>query len=356
MSRMPSFAVRPRSSVLIPVVAAAAFAGALPDAVAQEANRPPSVFAVEAPFVVTLRTDVRTLLRDRGDERNDHGALMRFARADGGADSLPVELRTRGNFRRRQSICPFPPLRLSIRPRHSRGTQLAGERRLKLVTHCRTSDLYEQYVLQEYLIYRMYAVLTELSLRTRLARITYEDSAGREDAVTRYAILIEHEDRLAARHRMTVVEDTGTSLARLDPMHTVFLAVFQYFIGNTDWSIRALHNIVTLADSNNRFFPVPYDFDWSGVIATRYARPDTSLPIRSVEERFYAGYCGTPEDFEQIFARFRQHRPAIEALYSLEGLERGHRDRSLRYYEAFFRMIDDPARVRREMLGRCEGS
>jgi hypothetical protein len=134
----------------------------------------------------------------------------------------------------------------------------------------------------------------------------------------------------------------------------VFVAVFQYFIGNTDWSVRALHNIILLGDSlKQRILPVPYDFDWAGVIGTRYARPDTSLPIQRVEQRLYAGFCGGLEDFEHVFARFRQHRAAIEALYDLAPLEAGHRERARRYYADFFRMIDDPRRVRGEMLKSC---
>jgi hypothetical protein len=317
------------------------------------ATAAPSVFAGEAPLELTIRTDIRTLLRDRGQNRRDHDGIARFARSDGSVDSIPVELRTRGIFRRRPSVCSFPPLRLTIRPRAARGTPFEGERRIKLVTHCRPSDQYEQYVLQEYLIYRVYALLSDLSLRTRLARITYEDATGKDKPVTRYAILLEDDRRLAERHRMRLVADTGTAIARLDPVHTVFVAVFQYFIGNTDWSVRALHNIVLLEDSLRRFLMVPYDFDWSGVIGTRYAHPDTSLPISTVQERLYAGYCGPLEDFEQFFARFRQHRAAIEALYDLEPLERGHRERARRYYDDFFRLIDDPRRIRREMLGRC---
>jgi hypothetical protein len=324
-------------------------------AVSARAQEEARVFSTEAPLTLTLRTDMRALLRDRGEEREEHNAVVRYVGRDGRTDSLPGELRTRGIFRRRPSICPFPPLRLDIRPRDARETMFAGERRLKLVTHCRSNDLYEQYVLQEYLIYRIYALLTDLSLRTRLARITYEDVNGREDPITRYSFLIEHEDRLADRHGMRVVEDTGAPMARLDPQHTVFMAVFQYFIGNTDWSVRALHNIIMLADSAGRLFPIPYDFDWSGVIATRYARPDTSLNIRSVEQRLYAGYCGSPEEFAAVFNRFREKRAAIEALYNLEALERGHRERALRYYEGFFRMIDDPRRVQGEMLNRCGG-
>lgn len=321
---------------------------------ATSANPSLSIFASDSPLTMTIRTDVRALLRDRGEDRTDHDGIARAQRADGAMDSVAIELRTRGVFRRRPAVCGFPPLRLSIGRRARQDTPFEGERRIKLVTHCRNTDQYEQYVLQEYLIYRAYTLLTDLSLRARLARITYEDAAGREKPVTRYGVLLEHEDRLAARHGMRVLEDTGTHIARLDPGQTVFMAVFQYFIGNTDWSIRALHNIVLLTDSASRVFPVPYDFDWSGVIATRYALPDTSLPIRSVKERLYSGYCGSIEDFEPVFARFRQHRAAIEALYDLEPLERDERDRARRYYGEFYRLIDDPARVRREMLKLCQ--
>lgn len=313
-----------------------------------------SVFASDSPLEMTVRTDIRALLRDRGEDRKDHDGIAHLPRSDGGMDSAAIGLRTRGFFRRRPTVCPFPPLRLSVGRRAGQDTPFEGERRIKLVTHCRNTDQYEQYVLQEYLIYRAYALLTDFSLRARLARITYEDAASREKPVTRYGILIEHEDRLAARQRMRVLEDTGTHIARLDPAQTVFMAVFQYFIGNTDWSIRALHNIVLLTDSANRVFPVPYDFDWAGVIATRYAVPDTSLPIRSVKERLYSGYCGSLEDFEPVFARFRQHRSAIEALYDLEPLEQDERDKARRYYAEFYRLIDDPARVRREMLKLCQ--
>jgi hypothetical protein len=341
-----------RRTLLGVAMAALAAAG---DATAQDttAATGSSVFGADVPLQLTLRTDLRTLIRDRGEDRKAHEGTARIARADGGIDSAAIELRTRGIFRRRPSVCGFPPLRLSIGRRAGRETPFEGERRIKLVTHCRNSDQYEQYVLQEYLIYRAYAILTDLSLRTRLARVTYEDVTGREKPVTRYAILIEDERRLAERHRMRVVEDTGSPVARLDPSQTVFMAVFQYFIGNTDWSIRALHNIILLGDSAGRLIPVPYDFDWSGVIATRYAQPDTSLRIRSVKERLYAGYCGPLEDFDGIFARFRQHRAAIEALYDLEPLDPDRREQARRYYGEFFRMIDDPQRARREMLKAC---
>jgi hypothetical protein len=338
--------------VLVPLAAASAL---VDPSAAQDSSAgiPPSVFAADAPLNLTIRTDLRALLSDRGENRRDHDGIARFARPDGSLDSIAVALRTRGIFRRRPSVCNFPPLRLTIRPRVARGTPFEGERRIKLVTHCRPSDEYEQYVLQEYLIYRVYALLTDLSLRTRLARITYEDATGKDKPITRYAILLEDERPLAERHRMRLASDTGTAIARLQPDHAVFVAVFQYFIGNTDFSVRGLHNVVLLEDSLDRIRMVPYDFDWAGVIGTRYAHPHPSLPIQTVQQRFYMGYCGLPDDFDQAFARFRQHRAAIEELYSLEPLERGHRERARRYYDDFFRLIDDPRRIRKEMLSRC---
>lgn len=321
---------------------------------AAEDEEAPRVFRSHDVVTLTLRADMRELLRDRDREQNYHQGFVHVAKLDGsGVDSIPVQVRTRGIFRRRPSTCSFPPLRMTFEPRGTRGTLLQGERRFKLVTHCRSSGLYEQYVLQEYLIYRSFALLSPYSLRTRLARITYEDTRGREETVTRYAILIEHEDQLAERHGLRVVTDTGVPMARLDPQHTVFMAVFQYFIGNTDWSVRALHNVILLADSLNRHIPVPYDFDWSGVIATRYAKPDTSLPIKRVEERIYAGYCGAPEDFAPIFQKFRDRRSELEALYDLPGLDSEHRDRARRYYADFYRLIDDARAVRRDMLRLC---
>lgn len=250
---------------------------------ATPANPSLSRFASDSPLTMTLRTDVRGLLRDRSEDRKNHDGIARLQRPDGGMDSVAIEPRTRGVFRRRPALCAFPPLRLSI----------GAPRR-------------------------------------------------------------QHEDRLAARHGMRVLEDTGTHIARVDPAQTAFMAVFQYFIGNADWSIRALHNIVLLPDSASRALPVPYDFDWAGSIATRYAVPDTSLPIRSVKERLYSGYCGSIDDFEPVLARFRQHRTAIEALYDLEPLERDERSRARRYYAEFYRLIDDPARVRGEMLKLCQ--
>lgn len=359
MSQIPRFAVRHGPGTVTCGALLGAVLSVAPPARGQDG---PAVFASETPLTLTLRTDIRALLRDRGEEREEHTALMRYGGADSRTDSLPAELRTRGIFRRRPSICPFPPLRLDIRPRDARGTMFAGERRFKLVTHCRSNDLYEQYVLQEYLIYRIYALLTDLSLRTRLARITYEDATGREDPVTRYSFLIEHEDRLADRHGMRVVEDTGAPIARLDPRHTVFMAVFQYFIGNTDWSALAAsdgeseccHNVIPLARNDGLLVPIVYDFDSSGIVDTSYALPDERLGISSVRQRLYRGTCLEPAALQASLAPFVARRQEIRALYeSYPKLTKRSRESALAYVDQFYEVLADPRRLERAFRSDC---
>ena len=64
------------------------------------------------------------------------------------------------------------------------------------------------------------------------------------------------------------------------------MSVFQYMVGNTDWSMVRFHNVEVSRTPRGVYVPVPYDFDWTGLVSTRYARPNEGLGIRSVRQRF----------------------------------------------------------------------
>jgi len=131
--------------------------------------------------------------------------------------------------------------------------------------------------------------------------------------------------------------------------------VFEYMIANTDWSVAGLHNIVLTEDTSGTIYPVPYDFDWSGVISTPYARPDARLPITSVRQRLFRGYCRSADQFAAIFARFNDRKDAIYTLYrSQVGADPKRVEQALRYYDDFYRVINDPKLVRREFLQACK--
>jgi hypothetical protein len=321
---------------------------------APPAPAPPArLFATPEPLVFTLETDLRRLLRDRGTGRAEHRATLRYVALGGDTVSLDVDVRTRGIFRLKR--CAFPPLRLDFPASRVHGTAFAGQDKLKLVTHCRSGrSPYEQNVLQEYLLYGIFNVLTERSFRARLARVTYVDTTGRDEPLTRYAVLLESEDELARRLGAMVVASANVHDLLIEPEHLTLVAVFQYLIGNTDWSIWGLHNITILRDTAGTLFGIPYDFDFAGVIAAPYASPPPQLSIRSVRERLYRGFCQPDTLLASVLARFRAAKDSIYALYrSVPDLSPGGARQALDYFDAFYKTINDPAAVRREFVRGC---
>jgi hypothetical protein len=327
---------------------------ALAPLLAQSHDTIPPLFATPTPLVFTLDTDLRRLLRDRGTDRKEHGAILRYVGENGDTVSVPVDLRTRGIFRLKQ--CAFPPLRLDFPQSRVKGTTFAGQDKMKLVTHCRPGQSpYEQNILQEYALYRIFNVLTERSLRARLAHVTYRDTTGHDAPLTRYAILLENEAQMARRLGDTVITSTSVHDLLIESEYGVLVAMFQYLIGNTDWSIWGLHNITILRDTTDgALFAIPYDFDFAGVISAPYATTPPQLPIKSVRERLYRGYCQPDSVLLPVLARFRAAKDSIYALYrSIPDLSERNVKQALDYFDAFYRTINDPGAVRREFVRGC---
>jgi hypothetical protein len=238
------------------------------------------------------------------------------------------------------------------------------------VTHCQDDrDEYEQYVLLEYLIYRVYNTLTPLSFRVRLARITYEDSEGDRDTVTRYGFLIEHEEAVAERTGWTSIVAPLVPPDVIDPEDLALIGVFQYMIGNPDWSAfqagpgnsECCHNTKPMGTPVGPVFSVPYDFDLSGLLNTRYANRLYSgnlekLGLRNVRQRRFRGLCRSAAFWPAIFTSFIEGRTEIEQLFrGQEGLEPDVLEEALEYIGDFYDVIDDEGRVRREFERHCVG-
>lgn len=314
------------------------------------------VFESDSLLDLTLKVNLAELLKDRGEERPEHPGTITYFAADSTPVALDVKVRTRGNFRLKPGNCDFPPLRLNFKKKQVENTLFANQDKLKLVTHCRNRKPYEQYLLQEYLAYRIYNLLTDKSLRVRLARITYQDSLEKREAITAFAFLIEDEDALAQRHEAIVMEGGRIHSNLMEAEHMALLSVFQYLIGNTDWSVGALHNIVVMQPVKGDVppFAVPYDFDYSGVVNARYAVPPPELGLRSVRERRYRGFCRSAEELAPIFARFNQRREAIYALYRNHPfLEQKQIESTLAYFDEFYETINNPQKVKWEFLESC---
>lgn len=312
------------------------------------------LFASDEVLDVTLTGPLATLV-----ENMDSKEERPFVLTVDGTEHA-IEVRNRGNSRLR--VCEFPPLRLDFVRDATAGTVFEGQDKLKLVTHCRNYDRGEQDMLEEFLAYRLFNVLTNASFRVRLLRIRYVDTDGRldEGAALRYGFVLEPEDQLAARLGGTPAGITGVPKRRHDMELASLLYLFQYMIGNTDWGfVKAdydddcCHN-VTLIEVNDVIVTIPYDFDLAGLVNARYARPDPLLRIKTVRQRLYRGLCSEPQQVEAALDRILAERESLLALpSSIEGLEDGNVTKVERYLSDFFELASDPDRLIRRFERSC---
>jgi hypothetical protein len=320
---------------------------------AEAAPRAARLFEATEPLQVTLTADFGAIAKDRGTTKHDHVGTLAYGGPGEDTVAMEVRLRTRGHYRLR--TCQYPPLKVVFDRAHTAHTIFAHQGgSLKLVVQCRSSRSYANYLLEEHLIYRVYNLLTDRSFRARLAVVTYVDPREKHRPETRYGFFMEDDDRMAARNSASVLKEKGIFQPDTDFEQMTLLGVFQYMIGNTDWSVAGLHNIVPIRDSTNVIFPVPYDFDWSGVIWTPYAQPDPRLGIATVRQRIFRAVCRTPVDLAPVFARFNALKDSIYALYRAQpGLEPQRVKQALDYYDEFYETINDQRRVDREFLRSC---
>jgi hypothetical protein len=312
------------------------------------------LFASHEPLQVTLEADFEDLKKDRAKENEREGSFT-FPGPDGEPMTVPIKLTTRGIYRLEKSHCNFPPLRLDLPKNQVRGTVFDGQNRLKMVAPCRDDrDDYQNYVLLEYLVYRTFNELSPVSYRVRLLEITFRDTSGRNEELTKYAFLIEDVDRLAERHLGDESEWPQFHPYNMEHRQAFLVSVFQYMVGNTDFEVAFFHNIKMISQEGPTYLVIPYDFDFTGAVDARYARPDRTLPIRRVRDRIYRGFCRDEFDGAPIFALFNERREAIYGMVrGLEPLEEKERERLLEYYDDFYEIINDARDIRQEIYNQC---
>ena len=304
------------------------------------------LFARDSALRLTLTANLRVLLKDRGETPVNHPVVLTYADDRQQSVTLPLAVKVRGNFRRSSVNCSFPPLLLDFPKKKTHHTLFEDQNKLKLVTHCQT----DEYVVREYLVYKLFNLLTDRSFQARLARVTYVDSLGKRAPETHLAFLLEDENAVAKRNGATLYKRKQTNVRYVDTLGMATVAVFEYLIGNTDWSVPFLHNIRLLALSTGSTpFPVPYDFDHAGIVEADYARPAEQLGIQSVRERMYRGMAYPAAVFQTVFDRFNELKPQLYAVYTNESrLSPAYVRRTLKYLDDFYRIINKPALVRSE--------
>ena len=310
------------------------------------------LFQVDEVLAITLHGNMRELLNDRMNVPKNFPLILSYQKADMTEVSMSVDVSTRGHFRRLRENCFYPPLLLQFPKGGSHLTSLfKDQKKVKLVMPCRQSE----YIIREWLVYKLYNLVTPQSFRARLVNVTLEETKNKKQTAPFYGILLEEEKQMAKRNKMVSVNRTIRP-EQLKPNSFLSLAVFQYMIGNTDWSVHYLHNIKLMAnDSLATPTAVPYDFDHAGIVNASYAYPAELLRLSSIRQRRYRGYC--VEDvkmFVEVIARYNELRKDIYALYQdCTLLDEKYKKNTIKYLDEFFETINNPKAFQREFNYPC---
>jgi hypothetical protein len=300
-----------------------------------------SLFSSAEPFTFTLAADFKTLNKDRDPEsKKRYPGELRFTGEGGTELTLAVQLSARGHVRRMARTCDYVPLRVEFPKQGVAGTVFARQEALKLVVQCARGGDYEQYLLREHLAYRLSNVITPRSYRSRLARVTYVDRTTGQATGTRHAMFIEDDSDVAKRMEGRTVELQRLLFKDVATDTLMPMMIFEYMIGNTDFSIFALHNVRLVQRPDKSIHPIPYDFDISGLVHPPYAVPARGMMITSVRDRVYRGPCRRQEQIDPYIANFVAKKDLLRALPdSIPGLDKPSREDARSYLDDFFSAI-----------------
>ncbi len=316
---------------------------------------------------LTLPVNFKTLCRPRETSDCDFTPTkLEIEDEDGATQSIPIEIRTRGGWRSLSENCNVPLLFIRFSEQHTAGTPFEGQSLLPLTTHCgkfhgldnpiaaRRHGSYEQVLLREYLGYRLYNLITDASLGIRLVRINYENPEKPGRTISNYAFFTEHFKSLAARRNAELLPRFTFDHESIDTHSADILALYQFMIGNTDWSIVRQRNTILVQPPGGMQVPVPYDLDMSGLVNAYYAGPAPGLPIDNVRDRYYLGFCHPDIDWTSLFSEFRHMQAALLALPG-EIPELGNKDQqsAVRYLQKFFTILNSTERAEKKIIKAC---
>ncbi len=316
-----------------------------------------SLFDKEFPIEIELLLPLDSIKDEACSDPHYHKAILQYTERDGEKRILKVRVKKRGNFRCDSKNCTQPPLMFNFSKKTVKGTVFEHQDKLKLVLPCRPGKgKYEQYIQEELMVYKLYNELSPYSLKVRPVKLKLKDINRPQDSVTLHSFFIESEEAMALRLKGKILNATNVRQREFEPFSMTRLSLFQFMVGNTDWSTTEPHNIVIL--SLNPFeppVPVPYDFDWSGIINTPYSRPNSTLPITKVTDRYYLGRCIGADTLNLVINELKNKKAVLLDVITKEKmwLSEGSKVKMKEFLEEFFDMAEDKSWLLRRIDGEC---
>lgn len=312
-----------------------------------------TLFDSDKPLDILLTGNTKGLLNDRTGEAKYFPFTLSYSSDDSGNFSVPVNIKTRGHFRRMQQNCLYPPLLIHFKDTVGQaGNLFPANAKLKLVMPCKG----DEYVVREWMVYKMYNLLSDESFKARLVKLTLESDKSKKSSSPFWGILLEDEHAMADRnHSISINKKIRREKTELNSF--LAMSVFQYLIGNTDWSVEFMQNIKLIAkDSSTMPIPVPYDFDHAGIVNAPYALPAEELQLASIRTRRYRGYCiNDMKVFDSTIALYNKLKENIYSLYTTSVLlNKQYINSTIEYLNGFYKTINNPKLLLKEFGYPCD--
>lgn len=303
-------------------------------------------------LAIRLQLQISTLKKETNDSTYMPSTL--FYKADSEWDSVPVKIRTRGHFRLKN--CVFPPVKLKFSKADSSETIFSGNKKLKLVVPCENVGEKNDYVVKEYMAYKLLEPVTPYHFKTRLVNLEWIQKTNRKKGGFKLkGILLEDIDHLVNRFEGKEYDKTIHPL-RIDTLNAMRNAFFQYMIGNDDYSVVLGHNRKAMYLENN-FIIIPYDFDLSGLVGAEYGKSSDVVDNRyKVNESIARVYRDYPRDrnlLEKVRQEFLEKKPEI--VQNMEHLEKYFENKddyvnSELYVMKFFKILEDDKKFEKHFV------
>ena len=296
------------------------------------------LFWTKEPLHLTLKGNIKEFKKGRRDGKY-YPAELTCHVSDSFQVTHPVRIRARGEFRR--DYCTMPPYWLNIRHAGIEAEDLQDVVKIKMVTRCRSSASHEYLVQREYLVYQLFNLLSEYSFNTRLVKIKYIDTGKKKNQEEEvWGFLIEPNQMLADRNNCMIIESERLAIRTVNQEYMDKMAFFNYMIGHGDFSVTGQHNLKILAKKEygpTGFIPVPYDFDYVGLVNAIYAVPGETLGIENVRERYYLGACRDDAVHEKTISWLGSYQDKmIELIMNFEYLPEKEKLDMVEYLNSYF--------------------
>ena len=313
-----------------------------------------NLFSSNSELEMTLKFDIRAYQKGKYNDKYSSAQLCICLGEQ--VYAKQVRLKSRGTSRKQ--ICSFPPYWLNVQRTRKKDKGYKVNYKLKVVSHCNTQTAYDDYLMREYLVYKIYNLLTPYSFKTRLVKFNYIDTGRRNREYSKWGFFIEGTDDIANRTNTREVKNDYIGFRHTQLVQTDLLSMFAFLMGNTDWSITGRQNIKVfqpgMPKDQEKLIPVPYDFDYSGFVNTYYSIPTEGLGIENVRERVYVGPCRELGNYLVAVQKLKDKKDAIyELINSFEYLSINSKKDLIKYLDTFYKSIKHPNYIKYFIEHNC---